>query len=72
MPLDPYAQLLREAKVSETRVDRQYFVYILTNAKNTVLYVGVTNDLVRRVQAGSRTEPMRRANDGWMDLSSDF
>ncbi len=26
-----------------------YFVYIMTNAHNTVLYVGVTNDLVRRI-----------------------
>jgi putative endonuclease len=27
----------------------QYYVYILTNSVNTVLYVGVTNDLVNRV-----------------------
>ena len=26
-----------------------YYVYILTTRKNTALYVGVTNDLVRRV-----------------------
>ena len=26
-----------------------YYVYILTNQNNSVLYVGVTNDLVRRV-----------------------
>ena len=25
-----------------------YYIYILTNAHNTVLYTGVTNDLVRR------------------------
>lgn len=29
--------------------DREYFVYILTNKTNTVLYTGVTNDLKRRV-----------------------
>lgn len=28
---------------------KQYYVYILTNFKNTVLYTGITNDLVRRV-----------------------
>lgn len=27
---------------------RQYFVYIMTNKNNNVLYVGVTNSLVRR------------------------
>jgi putative endonuclease len=28
---------------------RQYYVYIMTNKKNGVLYTGMTNDLVRRV-----------------------
>lgn len=27
----------------------QYYTYILTNARNTVLYIGVTNDLTSRV-----------------------
>ena len=27
----------------------EYFVYILTNERNSVLYTGVTNDLKRRV-----------------------
>ena len=29
--------------------DRQYCVYIMTNAHNTTLYTGVTNELQRRV-----------------------
>ena len=28
---------------------KQYYIYILTNFTNTVFYVGVTNDLVRRM-----------------------
>jgi putative endonuclease len=28
---------------------RHYYVYILTNTHNTVLYIGVTNDLKKRV-----------------------
>jgi putative endonuclease len=30
-------------------VDRQYYVYIITNKWNNVLYTGVTNDLRRRI-----------------------
>lgn len=28
----------------------EYYVYIMTNINNTVLYTGVTNDLYRRVE----------------------
>lgn len=28
---------------------KSYYIYILTNKNNSVLYVGVTNDIVRRV-----------------------
>ena len=30
-------------------VGKEYYVYIMTSAHNTVLYTGVTNDLARRV-----------------------
>ena len=30
-------------------MSKQAYVYIMTNSRNTVLYVGVTSDLVRRV-----------------------
>jgi putative endonuclease len=30
-------------------VARQYYVYIMTNNRNTVLYTGVTNDLKTRI-----------------------
>lgn len=29
--------------------DFRFFVYIMTNAKNGTLYVGVSNDIVRRI-----------------------
>lgn len=30
-------------------MSKQYYIYIMTNKNNTVLYTGVTNDLKRRV-----------------------
>jgi putative endonuclease len=30
-------------------MDKQYYVYIMTNKNNTVLYTGMTNNLVRRI-----------------------
>jgi len=31
-------------------MEKNYFAYILTNAGNTVLYAGITNDLRRRLE----------------------
>ncbi len=30
-------------------MEKQYYVYIMTNKSDTVLYTGVTNNLIRRV-----------------------
>lgn len=30
-------------------MEHQYYIYILSNQNNSVLYVGITNDLVRRI-----------------------
>lgn len=30
-------------------MQKQYFVYLMTNQRNTVLYTGITSDLFRRI-----------------------
>ena len=30
-------------------MDKQYYVYILTNKYNSVFYIGITNNLIRRI-----------------------
>ena len=30
-------------------MSEQYYIYLMTNKYNTVLYTGVTNDLIRRI-----------------------
>jgi putative endonuclease len=42
-------RLARNDKKHFYYMEREYCVYIMTNAYNTVLYTGVTNDLRRRV-----------------------
>ena len=32
-----------------TRMNRQYYIYMMTNKRNTAVYTGVTNSLKRRV-----------------------
>ncbi len=45
--------------------EKQYYVYIMTNAHNTVLYTGVTNELQRRVlehKSGKGSEFTKKHN----------
>lgn len=41
-----------------------YFVYIVTNPKKTVLYVGVTNDLERRLEEHFANAGLRKTFAG--------
>lgn len=34
--------------------DRQYYVYIITNPVHSVLYIGMTNNLIRRIDEHKR------------------
>ena len=48
---------------------RRFFVYILSNRRNGVLYVGVTNDMVRRIsEHKSNVVPGFTSNYGVMRL----
>jgi putative endonuclease len=38
-----------KAGIHRNQMQKQYFVYILTNKKNGTLYVGVSNDIIRRI-----------------------
>lgn len=43
------AVLIKAEAISVSMEDRYYYIYILTNKNNTVLYIGVTNNLIRRI-----------------------
>ncbi len=42
-------QAMKQCRDILRTVPKQYYVYIMTNRRNTVLYAGVTSDLIRRV-----------------------
>lgn len=47
-----YDRLLRKNTRNDKIADmepKQYYVYLMTNYNNTVIYIGVTNNIVRRV-----------------------
>jgi len=46
---EPLLLSLRGVERRSNLMERQYYVYVMTNKNNTVLYTGVTNDLIRRV-----------------------
>jgi len=58
-------------------MDREYYVYILTNHRYGTLYVGVTNDLVRRIweHKNNVVEGFTREHDlhrlVWYEIHSD-
>ena len=61
MGLAPYAGIHRpllripsyagihEPRIAERAMLKTYYLYIMANKKNGTLYVGVTNDLIRRI-----------------------
>ena len=58
-------------------LDKQYYVYMMTNKHNTVLYTGVTNDLQRRAyehrtgQGSSYTSRYNATKLVWYEISQD-
>ena len=53
---------------------KYYFVYIMTNAWNTVLYTGVTGNLEKRIyeHKNKLLDGFTKKNPKWVDLSESF
>ena len=51
--------------------DFHYYVYILTRERNSIFYVGVTNNLVRRVYE-HKMGLIESINPEWRDLYYDL
>ena len=54
--------------------DYDFWVYIVTNRNDSVLYIGVTNSLSRRTwkhREGKKTALINRMNPSWLDLGAD-
>ena len=47
--MDVIARRAESQTKQSLNMDRQYYIYIITNHNNTVTYTGVTNDLKRRI-----------------------
>jgi len=59
---------------SEKTEMKYYFVYIMTNAWNTVLYTGVTGNLEKRIyeHKNKLLDGFTKKNPKWVDLSESF
>ena len=65
------------------KMNKQYYVYILTNSINSVLYTGVTSDLIRRIyehkekqiknySRRKKFQLVESMNSEWRDLVDDL
>ena len=48
-PMGKEEEILRVAQNDRIKSNMQYYVYIVTNKYNTVVYIGVTNNISRRM-----------------------
>ena len=53
-------------------MEKQYYIYIITNKRNTVLYTGITNDLKRRIYEHKENLVDRKPSMDWESLRKDL